>query len=258
MTVITLTSDLGTRDYYLAAVKGYIINKLPDANIIDISHQIEPFNIAQASFILQSCFKEFPKGSIHLINVESDVQMKNKYILVQTEDYFFLAPDNGIISLVLGEDTMPTQIISLDFEIEQLSFPLKNILAKAAIQLAQNNMPETLGSVTTNFVRRSSQSILGNDAMIRGVVIYIDRIGNAITNISIADLEKYGYGRDFQIYISRTESIDKVSKHYNEVEEGDLLCLFNSQKLLEIAINKGNASGLLGLKTGSPILIEFV
>ena len=255
--IITLTTDLGYKDYYVPSAKGFLLSKLPTANITDITHQIKPFRIDDASFVLSGCFQDFPGGTIHIISVDTTNNAPPRFLAVKAKGHFFLCPDNGIVSLVVTDEEIE-EVVEIPFENEDLVFPLKHILAPAAVTIAEWGGITSIGAPVTSFVRKANIRPLIEDTFIRGTVIYIDNLGNAITNIDKESFDRFSRGRNLRISYSRNDFFDKINIHYSEVPEGEKLCLFGSNGLLEIAINKGSCSNLLGIKTDHPILIEFL
>lgn len=255
MPVITLLTDLGNKDFYVPLVKGQILSALPNANITDISHEVHPFNIAEAAFILKGCYKAFPTGTVHIIAIDSEQEKEPACILVRAEDQYFITHDSGFISLVLEEEAIE-EVINLPFDAADLVFPSSKIFVPAAVAILEGKKLQTLGT-PGNFVRKANLRPVIEESIIRATVVYIDNFGNAVTNFHISDFERYRGSRPYRIYISRQEYFDKISRHYGEVPEGEKVCLFASNGFLEIAINKGNGSGLLGIKIGKTVLIEF-
>ena len=257
MAIITLTTDLGYKDFYQAALKGSILSLLPNANIVDISHAISAFNIPQAAFILRNAFHYFPAGTIHLIGIDSVFNEKTRYLALKYKDHYFVGSDNGIFSLLFEEE--PSEIVELNImqDLKYLNFPLSDIFPKAVSHLAKGGRLKDIG-ITVSGVedRMTLQPVIERD-IIRGSVIYIDSFQNIITNITKEIFTQVQLNRDFTLYFKRNESITQLSWHYNEVPEGEKLCLFGISNHLEIAINKGNASGLLGLHLGDLVRIEF-
>jgi len=264
MNVITLTTDMGLRDYYVASVKGTILSDLPDVRIIDITHDIAPFDIAQASFVLKNCYKDFPKGSIHIISVDPGNNDEAKHLLVENSGHYFIGADNGIFSLLF--DKVPDNVYELTI-IEDTStqcFPTKNVFAKAACHIARGGTPEIIGKKVETIQRRQLFRATVERDVIKGTVSYIDGYGNVITNISRSLFNEVGKGRAFKIYLTRAGyTISKIHEQYNEVPEGEKVALFSSSGNLEIAINKGvegsggGANKLFGLKMNDTITIEF-
>ena len=257
MAIITLTTDLGYKDFYQAALKGSILSQLPNANIVDISHDISAFNIPQAAFVLRNAFHYFPKGTVHLIGIDSVFNEKTRYLALKYREHFFVGSDNGIFSLIFEEE--PSEIVELNImqDLKYLHFPLSDIFPKAASHLAKGGKLKEIGiSVSGVEDRMTLQPVIERD-VIRGSVIYIDSFQNIITNITKEIFTRVQVNRDFTLFFKRNESISQLSWHYNEVPEGEKLCLFGISNHLEIAINKGNASGLLGLHLGDIVRIEF-
>ena len=259
MRVITLTTDLGHRDFYQAALKGSIISLLPDVRLVDISHEIPSFNIQNAAFILQNAYHYFPKETVHLIGIDTIFQEGGRYIAMKYDGHYFVGADNGIFSIMLGENTAEELIeIEMMQDLRFLHFPLADILVKAACHIAQGKDISDLGSpIASPLQKVKLQPIIENN-IIKGHVSYIDSFGNVISNISKELFNREQKGRNFILHFKRNETINKMSWHYNEVSEGEKLCLFGISNYLEIAINKGNASNLLGLYADETIMIEFV
>ncbi|UKJ06028.1 SAM hydrolase/SAM-dependent halogenase family protein [Solitalea lacus] len=257
MAIITLTTDLGHRDFYQAALKGAILSQLPEVRIVDISHQISSYNIPQAAFILKNSYKFFPKDSIHIIGIDPDYNQSPNYLIVEYNGHRFIGADNGVFSLLFDE--APTEIfkIKLSTNAELGHFPLLDVFVKAACHLAKGGKAADIGTEIKDYNHRTLIQPIVESNMIRGSVLYIDSFQNVITNISREVYEMNVAARNFDIIFRRNESISRISKHYNDVPEGEKLALFSITGYLEIAINKGNAAGLLGLHLGDMVRIEF-
>ncbi|MEO6849375.1 MAG: SAM-dependent chlorinase/fluorinase [Mucilaginibacter sp.] len=257
MAIITLTTDLGDKDIYQAALKGSILKLLPDVKIIDITHSVAVFNVQQAAFILKNSFCYFPEETVHLIGIDTVYNTGTRYLAVRYKNHFFVGADNGIFSLMFDAD--PDDIVEINImqDLKFLHFPLADIFVKAACHLASGKQLEEIGlPVTTIEKKMNLQPVLEKNT-IKGAVIYIDSFQNVITNITKEFFNKVQQGRRFTLYFKRNETINQLSWHYNEVPEGEKLCLFGISDHLEIAINKGNASGLLGLTLGDSVMIDF-
>jgi S-adenosylmethionine hydrolase len=255
MAIITFMSDFGRSDHYVSAVKAKILSINPGLKIIDISHEIESCNLAHAAFVMKSVFRDFPKGTVHLVTVNSHAQRKPRYLTAKMDDHIFVGPDNGIISLISERE--PSMIAELfNSSEEQTSFPAKTIMAKAAAMLASGSSMNDVGAFTKDYVRRIDRKFRATKKQISGNVIRVDHYGNLISNIEEEVFNIIRKGRDFIIQFGR-EKAEKVNASYNEVDDGDCFVIFNSLGLLEIGINKGNAAELLGLKYDSPINIIF-
>ncbi len=257
MGIITLTTDLGDTDFYQAALKGSLIAHYPEVRIVDISHNIPSFDIPHAAFVLGNAFPYFPDNTVHLIGVDSIFNQHNRYVALKHENHFFVGTDNGIFSLMFKGE--PSEIVELNLmqDLKYLHFPLTDIFSKAACHLAKGGDLAEIGDPLPHLLdRKLIQPIVEKDSL-RGSVVYVDSFGNVISNISKELFNKVQRGRPFTVHFRRNESLNQLSWHYNEVPEGEKLCLFGISDYLEIAINKGNASELLGLDQGDIIRVDF-
>ncbi len=247
MAIITLTTDLGDKDIYQAALKGSILKLLPSVNIVDITNSVAAYNIQQAAFILKNSFYYFPDATVHLIGIDTVFNSETRYLAIKYKNHFFVGADNGIFSLMF--DKVPDEIVEINImqDLKFLHFPLADIFVKAACHLAQGGKLTEIGLPVSGIEKKMNLQPVIEKNLIKGSVIYIDSFQNVITNITKEFFNREQNGRLFKLSFKRNESIDHLSWHYNEVPEGEKLCLFGISDHLEIAINKGNASGLLGL-----------
>jgi S-adenosylmethionine hydrolase len=257
MAIITLTTDLGDKDIYQAALKGSILKLLPAVNIVDITHSVAAFNVQQAAFILKNSFYYFPAQTVHLIGIDTVYNSDTKYLAVKYKNHYFVGSDNGIFSLMF--DSEPDEIVEINImqDLKFLHFPLADIFVKAACHLAGGGQLSEIGLPMTKMEKKMNLQPIVEKNLIKGAVIYIDSFQNVITNITKEFFNKVQQGRRFTLSFKRNETINHLSWHYNEVPEGEKLCLFGISDHLEIAINKGNASGLLGLNLGDSVIIDF-
>lgn len=266
MSVITLTSDMGLRDYYVGALKGAIYSQLPEATIVDISHDIPPFDIARASFVIRNAYPHFPQGSVHIIGVNPELDLHEgvMHVLVGHKGHYFIGADNGIFSLLI--DGEPDQVfeLSLSQAVDDLTFPTKDVFVPAACHLLRGGTPEIIGKARGALKQRSMFRPVVEPNAIKGSIIYIDSYGNAITNITRNLFRESAKGRSFRVVYGGSNSIIReISDAYNNVAEGERLALFGSSGYLEIAINRGahgsggGAATLLGLKINQSVRIEF-
>ena len=264
MPVITLTSDWGKRDHYLASLKGSILSRFPDLMAIDISHEINHFDILQASYIIRSSYSKFPKGTAHVILLTTSAASNSGKRTTKTEPllaieaggYYFVGVDSGIFSLILPDEEKRI------FRLHDKEFTTyENLwlqLIEVANHLARGEKPEEIGDqvieIKQTYVLQPS---IDKDS-IRATVIYIDSFGNLIFNITREQFYQAGEGRPFSIFLNKSENaIKTISKMYNEVEEGEAVALFNSDCYLEIGLNNANAQTLLGIKIHQSVRIEF-
>ncbi|MCJ8209654.1 SAM-dependent chlorinase/fluorinase [Mucilaginibacter sp. RS28] len=257
MPIITLTTDLGDKDIYQAALKGSILSLLPTVSIIDITHSVAAFNVQQAAFILKNAYHYFPQNTVHLIGIDTVYNVHTRYLAVKYRGHYFVGADNGIFSLMF--DQQPDEMVEINImqDLKFLHFPLADIFVKAACHLAQEKPLEEIGLPVTSIEKKMNLQPVVERNLIKGMVIYVDSFQNVITNITKDFFNKVQHGRRFTLYFKRNETINQLSWHYNEVPEGEKLCLFGISDHLEIAINKGNASGLLGLNVGDSVIIDF-
>ncbi|HEY0029556.1 MAG TPA: SAM-dependent chlorinase/fluorinase [Bacteroidia bacterium] len=252
MAIITLTTDLGSKDHYVGAIKGSIYSRLANAIIVDISHQIPTYNIQDAAYIVKNAYRDFPKGSIHIIGIKAEYSEQSTHVVVYSDGHYFIGADNGLFSLLL--DSPLDKIIELPAAVS--TFPTRDVFAIAATELAKGKPIDELGSIKDNLLERMPFRAASMGDMIRGTVEYIDSYGNVMCNISETLFSQVGKGREFTIEFARYE-IGKISKTYNDVPEGEILALFNAANQLEIAMNSDRANSMLNLKLNDSITIRF-
>lgn len=258
MSIVTLTTDWHQSDYYLGAVKGRILSMCPLAGIVDISHHIQPFNIAQAAFVLRNTFTHFPEGTIHMILVKVTEGPERSILAIRSGKHIFIGSDNGVFGLLLREE--PEKIIRIEGKPgpESSPFDLVLFMVEKACALLSGEDLSSLGEEVDSYDKRTPMRATIDDAVINGSVIYIDSYQNAITNISRDLFERVGKGRPYDILVqSNYHRIKNVSTGYSDAPAGEMLALFNSLGLLEVAINNGNAADLLNLSVGSTIRVKF-
>ncbi len=258
MAVITFMSDFGTQDHYVAAVKSQIIKVNPALNIIDISHDIKMFDLSHASFVMKHVYRDFPKGTVHLLAVDSVGRRSDKYLAIKVEEHYFICPDNGLISLIT--DQQPTSVVDINSLITNKStFPAKDVMAPAAAKLGSGGNIHDMGKPVDQYIQLIGRQVKATKREIVGNVVRVDHYGNLITNIVRSEFEKiYSLNeqRGFSIRAGR-EVFSKINQYFYQVDPGDCYLIFNSNGLLQIGINKGNASELLGLQRDAPIFIQF-
>jgi S-adenosyl-L-methionine hydrolase (adenosine-forming) len=255
MAIVTLLTDSGESDHYVAAIKARIISINPGIRIEDISHKIKPADIAHAAFVLRSVFREFPKGTVHLIGVDSAGNRDDSYIALQLEDHFFVGCDNGLFGLI--SDKSHQQLAELNaINTIITTFPERDVFAPAAAKLASGVSITTLGKPLPGFRRMIDRQVKATKKQITGTIIRVDEVGNLITNIPREAFEILSKGKNFTVQFGG-EKFRKIHTQYHQAEQGECFILFNSLGLMEIGINKGNASELLGLSYDSPVNISF-
>ncbi|MBN8687917.1 MAG: SAM-dependent chlorinase/fluorinase [Chitinophagales bacterium] len=248
MALLTLTSDIGSPDYLVGAIKAQLLQVNPDFRLIDISHTIPPFNYPQAAYVCRSAIRQFPEYSYHLILVNLFEKKPEQLLLAFHQNQYFLCADNGLLTMIL-EDT-PEIIIGLPLDpaANKNTIYLASVMGAAVNKLVNGEPIQRIGIPDTSYMeKRHLRPLLDNNSM-EGQIIFIDSFENVIVNITKEQFEEQRKGRSFSIVFKRDEVIDKISETYADVPEGEKLAFFNSAGYLEIAINKGNAAGLFGLK----------
>ena len=258
MAVITFMSDFGTQDHYVAAVKSGIIRVNPALNIIDVSHDIQLFDLSHASFVMKQVYRDFPKGTVHLIAVDSVGRRSDKYLAIKVAEHYFICPDNGLISLIT--DQQPTIVVDINSLLEnKTTFPAKDIMAPAAAKLCSGSNIHEMGKPVEQYIQLIGRQVKATRKEIVGNVVRVDHYGNLITNIRQQEFEKIhelNQQQGFSIRAGR-EVFGKINQFFYQVDPGDCYLIFNSNGLLQIGINKGNASELLGLRRDAPIFVQF-
>lgn len=254
MSIVTITSDFGWRDYYLALLKGAILTEDGQANIVDISHDIETYNIVQAAFILKNTWRAFPVGTIHIVSVHDLAEGSGRFLAMHRDGHYFIGPDNGVFSLLF--DVFPDPAFLLPFDADS-SFPLKDVYARAVGHISKGLPLEDIGPIADRTEQRITLQPVISHSKIRGAIIYIDQYSNVVTNIHRDLFERVGAGRHFLLYFKRHDPITVLSADYHGVAPGENLCRFNSAGYLEIAINLGKAASLLGLNVEDTVEVNF-
>ncbi|MEO7306197.1 MAG: SAM-dependent chlorinase/fluorinase [Ferruginibacter sp.] len=248
MPLITLTSDIGQQDFLIGAVKGQLLQSNNEFSFIDISHNLSPFNYPQAAYVCRNAIRNFPSGTFHLILVNLFDERPEHMLLAEHNGHFIGCADNGLLTMILEEVPQKVVALALDKNEQRNTLYCTSIFARAFHAIHKGNKIEDTGDAGISIhVKNPLRPLLGND-YIEGQIIFIDNFENVIVNIHKEEFEEQRKGRSFKIVFKRDEVIDKISETYADVNEGEKLALFNSAGYLEIAINKGNAAGLLGLQ----------
>lgn len=258
MPTVTLTTDWGKRDYYLAAFKGRLISQCPDIRIVDISNEVDHFDILQASFILKNCYEKFPAGTIHYIGVGGNESRHKSdgYLLVECNKHYFIGFDNGVFSLAL--DNNKKQVYRTNINKSLPDHVIMDEIAGVISMIAGGASPESIFKDHGELISVLNSTPSFDHDNIRGSIVYIDSFQNIVSNIPAKLIEETGAGRSFSIVVRNHEcKFKKVYTHYSEAESGEPICLFNEKGLLELALNGSNAAGLLGVKVLDNIRIEF-
>jgi S-adenosyl-L-methionine hydrolase (adenosine-forming) len=248
MAVLPLTSDFGQKDYLVGAVKGQLAQIDPAFNIMDISHDLSPFNYPQAAYVCRNAIRQFPSFTYHLILVNLFEKKPEQLLLAFHNEQYLLCADNGLLTMIL--EGRPEMVIGLPMDKTAIKNTLYciRVMGQAIRQLAEGSSLLSIGIPDVSFTEKNHLRPVFGDNWIEGQIIFIDHFENVIVNITREEFEERRKGRSFRIVFKRDEMIDKISETYADVGEGEKLALFNSAGYLEIAIQKGNAAGLFGLQ----------
>ncbi|MGB3591364.1 MAG: SAM-dependent chlorinase/fluorinase [Nonlabens sp.] len=275
MPIITLTTDYGLKDPYLGAVKGAIYSQLPEVTIVDISHYVTPFHIAEAAYIIQNSYKNFPEGSIHIIGIDAEHTPENKHVAVYMNGHYFICADNGVLCLIMNK-LRPEKLVEINIH-DRISsnFTMLDAFVETACHIARGGMLEIVGKPKDSIkaIAGLFPNVSERHDYIHGQIIYIDNYGNSVTNITRELFTATARGRKF-VLSARSEKHNTIFERYSDivnfeqpVEKRDVdgkgLCLFNSSGYIELATYKsnpltvGSASSLFGLQLDTPVVINF-
>ena len=275
MAIITLTTDFGWKDPYVGAVKGAIYKELDAVTIVDISHDVSPFHIAEAAYIIEKAYDSFPEGTIHIIGVDAEHTPENKHVAILLNGHYFICADNGVMCLIMSKLKAEKMVeINIHDRISS-NFTTLNVFVSTACHIARGGTLEVIGKPIS-----SLRSITGihphvpeSKNSISGQVIYIDNYGNSVTNIGRDLFNQIGRGRTFEL-AARSERHYKIYDRYSDIVnfeaapekrdvDGRALVIFNTSGLIEIAtyrsnpLTVGSASTLFGLQLDAPVIIKF-
>jgi S-adenosyl-L-methionine hydrolase (adenosine-forming) len=259
--IVTFTTDFGHNDHFVGTVKGVILNIVPEAEIVDISHAVQSFDIFDGALTIAQAYSYFPAETVHMVVVDPGVGTERRPLLVKTEKHIFVAPDNGVLSLVYGrEERLHVREITADhYYLQPVSrtFHARDIFAPVAAYLAKGVADEKFGEIITDFVRFNAPKPKSVDGTtLKGVVLKVDRFGNLITNITPQDAPML-FQLDplpFKVIVGKRE-ITEIKSVYAEGAPGEVFGILGSMGYLEIATNRGSAVQLVGSGKGSEVKV---
>ncbi|HLW76883.1 MAG TPA: SAM-dependent chlorinase/fluorinase [Bryobacteraceae bacterium] len=260
--IITLTTDFGLSDHFVGAMKGVIASIAPAARVIDISHEIAPFEILEGAFVIGQAWANFPKGTIHVIVVDPGVGSARRPILAEAGGHCFIAPDNGVLSMVYdaAKPARPKiRVISnpkLLARAVSRTFHGRDVFAPAAAHLARGVAPARFGKIIDDEIHLPDIKPSRSAAGWRGMVLKVDRFGNLITNFHRDEFANIA-SQPFELS-TPSAVIRRFAETFSEVPEGELAAIFGSSGFLEIAANQHSAAKLLGCGVRSPLNLRFL
>tara|TARA_B100000575_G_scaffold294620_1_gene312283 strand:- start:15656 stop:16483 length:828 start_codon:yes stop_codon:yes gene_type:complete len=275
MPIVTLTSDYGLKDYYVSSLKAKLISSVDNVKIIDISHEISPFNLTEAGYILEGAYDKFPEGTIHILSVDSEITPDNKLIAIIYNGYFFIGADNGVFSLIF-RDKKPEEIYEINLHSSyNYKISSDDLFVKVASHISRSGPLNVVGSKIGSIKEiKNLRPVVNKEAnQIIGSVIYIDNYGNVITNITEKLFKDVSKTRAFtinarnvkfsEIHRSYSDAIDFNIEKKDREEDGKRIALFNNLGYLQLSIYRsnpetvGSASSLFGLNYRDVVSIYF-
>jgi S-adenosylmethionine hydrolase len=256
--VITLTTDFGLKDPYVAEMKGVILSINPKAQIIDITHGVDKFNVRTGAFVLASAAPYFPHGTVHVAVVDPGVGTKRRAILIHTEHGFFVGPDNGVLVLAAQKQGIRHihELTNSKLMLPNVSdtFHGRDIFAPAAAHLDLGVKPQEFGPEVTDAVKPDFSTVKRANGSVIGEVLHVDDFGNVITNIEGKALA----GKRLNLEFAHAVLTVRFAKSYGQAEKGEPVALVGSHGFLELALNQGSAAEKLGVKVGDKVSFKPV
>ena len=254
MAIVTFTTDFGNNSHNVAALKGAILTKNPGSHFVDISNEINNYDIEQAAYAVENSYGFYPENTVHLILVNLFYSKKLRFLILRKGDVYFVAPDNGVLSLLFEDlDREELYFVRYGNTIGDFYQVISGVVAGLSRDVDLTLQYER----AENIIKKISLRPVFSGDSIRATVMFIDRFGNAVTNIKKEFVDEAASGRRFKLYYSPKDYIDKIHVKYSDVPIGEELCLFNSAGYLEIAINMDSAGNVLGLHKNFTIRIVF-
>jgi len=259
--IVTLTSDFGLNDHFVGTMKGVILNIAPEAKIIDICHSVQPFDILDGALTIAQAYSYFPAGTIHVVVVDPGVGSARRPLVVSTETHYLVAPDNGVLSLILDrEERVKVRHITMQHYFLQpvsSTFHGRDVFAPVAGYLAKGVDGEKLGDEISDYIRFSApKPKAAGEKTLRGVILKVDRFGNLVTNFTLEDVPGLFQAPPlpFKIVIGNRE-ITELHQTYSEALPNEVFGILGSMGYVEIAASRASAAQLLGVGKGTEVHI---
>jgi len=259
--LITLTTDFGLNDHFVGAVKGVILEIVPEAHIIDISHAVQPFDVLDGALAISQAYAYYPSGTVHMVVVDPGVGTARRPIIFTGERHLFVAPDNGVLSLVYDQEKgISVRHVTSELYFLQPSsntFHARDIFAPIAAYLAKGTDPARFGDEINDYVRLAApRPKRVDERTLRGVILKVDRFGNLITNITPQDLPALFEAKlpSFKISVGKRQVV-RMCANYAEGAPSEAFGILGSMGFLEIATNRGSAAQMLGAAKGAEVRV---
>ena len=258
--IVTLTTDFGTSDHLVGAMKGVILNINPAARIVDINHSVVPFDILDGALSIASAYKYFPSRTIHVIIVDPGVGTDRRPILVSGEKQFFVAPDNGVLSMIYEREACTVRHITAEhYFLNPVSptFHGRDIFAPTAGWLSKAFQTEAFGEIVTDFVRFTLPKAKANGKSVKGVVLRVDAFGNLMTNLTAEDIPIGALdGGPINLAVNGKQ-VPNFARTFASGNPGEPIAVLGSAGYVEIAVNRGNAARTLGVNRGAEVTLDL-
>jgi S-adenosylmethionine hydrolase len=246
MPILTLTTDIGQRDYLVGAIKGQFLSLLPSLNIADITHYLSQTNFPQAAYTCSNAFRYYPEGTYHLVIVNLFDSTGNGMLVARYNGQFIICPDNGLLTMITGEK--PWETVMIDTRSSKTLLEITQQVAETVTRMQETGNLLTAGTPADSIVEKYPLRATVGPNWMEGQILFIDNFENVVVNITREEFQEQRKGRNFKIVFKRNETIDSISDNYTAVSESEKLAWFNSAGYLEIALRNGNMAGLFGLQ----------
>jgi hypothetical protein len=251
--LVTLTTDFGLSDHYVGVMKGVILGICPRAQIVDISHKVKPFQIAEAAYLIAQAYREFPKKTVHVVVVDPGVGTSRRPILMEAAGQFFVAPDNGALAMVYAREKCKVRAISNDKYFRQpvsATFHGRDIFAPVAAHVAAGERPSRMGRIIEDYLRLGFEKPRRTgERTWTGQVLHIDRFGNVVTSFRATDFPDLG---NFSLILG-SHRVSMMARNYAQFGPGELFAIEGSSGYLEISVNQGSAAERIGCQSGAVV-----
>ena len=258
--IITLTTDFGTSDHLVGSIKGVILNINPAARIVDLNHSVVPYDILDGALSIANAYRFFPSRTIHVVIVDPGVGTERRPILVSGEKQFFVAPDNGVLSMIFERESCTVRHISAEhYFLNPVSptFHGRDIFAPTAGWLSKAFQTEAFGESVTDFVRFTMPKAKSNGTAVKGVILRVDAFGNLMTNLTAEDIPIGALGGGAIKLAVNGKQVLKFGQTFASGNPGEAIALLGSAGYVEIAVNRGNAARTLGVNRGAEVTLDL-
>ncbi len=246
MPILTLSTDIGQRDYIVGAIKGQFLQLIPTMNMVDITHYLSQTNFPLAAYTCNNAFIYYPHSTYHLILINVFESAFDHFLIALHHNQYIICPDNGLITMISGDK--PKEIVKVPISKNANLLTITADLAAAVLKLEEYKKLTAAGAVATEIIEKYPLRPTAGPDWIDGQILFIDNFENVVINITKQDFEEHGRGRKFKIMFKRNETIEQLSNNYSGVPEHEKMAWFNSAGYLEIALRNGNMAGLFGLQ----------